>query len=315
MSTSTTSAASTLSPDLKVRSMVRPVLRLRTLTRLKAWPLPGLTISFSTIEYGSPSMQNAQAGLEFVGDVAGHFFSAAEAAQWRPCKRGAYDNGITPEPPADGPGVAPTWQHELAQAVTDPLNCCRLLELDPEPVARRARRGRSFPPAGAARLRARACAAATRPIRCCGRCCRGGRAGRARRIRLRSARRRRAAARAGAAAEVSRPRAADHHRRLRRPLPLLLPARVSLRRTHGSGGRWQAALQAIAADPSIEEVILSGGDPLTLSDARLQQLTDALRAHPAYTPAAAAHPHAGGAARARRCGLLRWLRVAAVADA
>jgi EF-P beta-lysylation protein EpmB len=42
-------------------------------------------------------------------------------------------------------------------------------------------------------------------------------------------------------------------------------------------GRWQAALEAIAADASIEEVILSGGDPLSLSDARLAQLTDALR--------------------------------------
>jgi hypothetical protein len=50
MSVSTTSAASTLSPDLKVRSMVRPFFRLRTLTRLKACPLPGLTISFSTME-------------------------------------------------------------------------------------------------------------------------------------------------------------------------------------------------------------------------------------------------------------------------
>ena len=55
MSVSTTSAASTDSPDLNVRSMVRPVLRLRTLTRLNAWPLPGFTISFSMMEYGSPS--------------------------------------------------------------------------------------------------------------------------------------------------------------------------------------------------------------------------------------------------------------------
>jgi L-lysine 2,3-aminomutase len=44
--------------------------------------------------------------------------------------------------------------------------------------------------------------------------------------------------------------------------------------------RWSAALAAIAADPSIEEVILSGGDPLSLSDARLAQLTDALQAIP-----------------------------------
>lgn len=45
-------------------------------------------------------------------------------------------------------------------------------------------------------------------------------------------------------------------------------------------GRWAAALESIAADPSIEEVILSGGDPLTLSDARLRQLTEPLRAIP-----------------------------------
>jgi len=40
--------------------------------------------------------------------------------------------------------------------------------------------------------------------------------------------------------------------------------------------RWSAALDEIARDPGIEEVILSGGDPLSLSDARLTQLTDAL---------------------------------------
>ena len=44
--------------------------------------------------------------------------------------------------------------------------------------------------------------------------------------------------------------------------------------------RFSAALAAIAADPSIEEVILSGGDPLSLSDARLVRLTDALQAIP-----------------------------------
>jgi EF-P beta-lysylation protein EpmB len=41
--------------------------------------------------------------------------------------------------------------------------------------------------------------------------------------------------------------------------------------------RWSAALAAIAADASIEEVILSGGDPLSLSDARLTALTDAIQ--------------------------------------
>jgi EF-P beta-lysylation protein EpmB len=40
--------------------------------------------------------------------------------------------------------------------------------------------------------------------------------------------------------------------------------------------RWHSALQHIASDSSLEEIILSGGDPLSLHDARLQQLTDAL---------------------------------------
>ncbi|MFO7277754.1 MAG: EF-P beta-lysylation protein EpmB [Pseudomonadota bacterium] len=40
--------------------------------------------------------------------------------------------------------------------------------------------------------------------------------------------------------------------------------------------RWNEALEVIRNDASIEEVILSGGDPLSLSDARLAQLTDAL---------------------------------------
>jgi EF-P beta-lysylation protein EpmB len=42
------------------------------------------------------------------------------------------------------------------------------------------------------------------------------------------------------------------------------------------GSRWSAALEAIARDESLEEVILSGGDPLSLSDARLAQLTNAI---------------------------------------
>jgi hypothetical protein len=55
MVTSMTSAPSRLSPDLKVRSQTRPVLRLRRRTRLKAWPLPGFTNSFSRMLQGSPS--------------------------------------------------------------------------------------------------------------------------------------------------------------------------------------------------------------------------------------------------------------------
>ncbi|MDQ1093661.1 EF-P beta-lysylation protein EpmB [Xanthomonas sacchari] len=43
---------------------------------------------------------------------------------------------------------------------------------------------------------------------------------------------------------------------------------------------WRAAVAAIAADPSIEEVILSGGDPLSLATPKLAELTDALAALP-----------------------------------
>ena len=40
--------------------------------------------------------------------------------------------------------------------------------------------------------------------------------------------------------------------------------------------QWREALDTLASDPSIEEVILSGGDPLSLSDDKLAALSDAL---------------------------------------
>lgn len=43
---------------------------------------------------------------------------------------------------------------------------------------------------------------------------------------------------------------------------------------------WQPALNAIRTDTSISEVILSGGDPLLLTDLRLRQLTEALDSIP-----------------------------------
>lgn len=43
---------------------------------------------------------------------------------------------------------------------------------------------------------------------------------------------------------------------------------------------WRDAVALIAADPGIDEVILSGGDPLSLSTAKLADLTTALRAIP-----------------------------------
>jgi EF-P beta-lysylation protein EpmB len=48
----------------------------------------------------------------------------------------------------------------------------------------------------------------------------------------------------------------------------------------GEGPRFHEALREIARDPSLEEIILSGGDPLSLSDARLTALTHALATIP-----------------------------------
>jgi EF-P beta-lysylation protein EpmB len=46
----------------------------------------------------------------------------------------------------------------------------------------------------------------------------------------------------------------------------------------GSAAAWRPALERIAADPSIDEVLLSGGDPLTMTDNRLAPLADQLAA-------------------------------------
>jgi EF-P beta-lysylation protein EpmB len=50
-----------------------------------------------------------------------------------------------------------------------------------------------------------------------------------------------------------------------------------------SAGQWQAAVAAIHADPTINEVILSGGDPLSLNDRRLRDLTRQLEQIPHVT--------------------------------
>jgi EF-P beta-lysylation protein EpmB len=50
-----------------------------------------------------------------------------------------------------------------------------------------------------------------------------------------------------------------------------------------SADGWQAALDYVRADTSIDEVILSGGDPLNLSDRRLAELSNALEGIPHIT--------------------------------
>jgi EF-P beta-lysylation protein EpmB len=48
----------------------------------------------------------------------------------------------------------------------------------------------------------------------------------------------------------------------------------------GTGTRWAVAIAEIAGDPSLEEIILSGGDPLTLGDAQLANLAEMLAGIP-----------------------------------
>jgi EF-P beta-lysylation protein EpmB len=49
---------------------------------------------------------------------------------------------------------------------------------------------------------------------------------------------------------------------------------------NGEMPRWSEALAEVAADATLEEIILSGGDPLSLSNGRLESLTRALAAIP-----------------------------------
>ena len=119
-----------------------------------------------------------------------------------------------------------------------------------------------------------------------------------------------------AAAQISRPRAAGRDRRLRRALPLLFSPPFPLREESALHQGWRRRARARCAPiTSISEVILSGGDPLSLSDRRLAQLTRRAAGDPAR--AAPAHPHA----LSRSCcperidaGLLDWLHGAAAAE-
>lgn len=73
-------------------------------------------------------------------------------------------------------------------------------------------------------------------------------------------------------------------------------------------GRLRAALEAIAADGSLQEIILSGGDPLSLSDARLTSITQALAAA-AHVRRIRVHTRQPIVLPSRvDAGLLEWIR-------
>ena len=76
----------------------------------------------------------------------------------------------------------------------------------------------------------------------------------------------------------------------------------------GEGPRFHEALQEIARDSSLEEIILSGGDPLSLSDTRLISLTNALATVPHITRLRV-HTRLPIVLPARvDAGLMTWLR-------
>ena len=71
-------------------------------------------------------------------------------------------------------------------------------------------------------------------------------------------------------------RAAGRDGQLRRALPLLLPPPFPLCRGNRGGRRLARRDRPIAGDPGVDEVILSGGDPLSLAPPSWRELTDAL---------------------------------------
>ncbi len=177
------------------------------------------------------------------------------------------------KPAANPPATLPRWQHALAQAVTDPEELLNLLQLDPAllPAARAAARlfplrvPRSFVarmqrgnPADPLLLQVLPLGAELQEIQ-------GFNADPVGDIRSRIA-------------------PGVLHKYQGRALLIATGAcgvhcRYCFRRHFpygaetASSDHWHTALAAIRTDPSIHEVILSGGDPLSLNDRRLRELT------------------------------------------
>lgn len=74
------------------------------------------------------------------------------------------------------------------------------------------------------------------------------------------------------------------------------------------GHGWLDAIEHLRADPTISEVILSGGDPWSLSDRRLKQLTDALQAIPHIRRLRVHTRYPIVLPERIDCGLLDWLQ-------
>jgi L-lysine 2,3-aminomutase len=168
------------------------------------------------------------------------------------------------------------WQRELAQAITEPLELLRLLELDPEQAPGAIAAARAFAlrvPRGFVRRMRRGDARDPLLLQVWP----GARELIEEPGFLSDPLAERAATRApgllqkylGRALLITTGACAVHCRYcFRREFPYEL--------ANGEGARWQQAVGAIRADESIEEIILSGGDPLSLTNARLRALSAAL---------------------------------------
>jgi EF-P beta-lysylation protein EpmB len=174
----------------------------------------------------------------------------------------------------------PHWQHLLADAIKDPDELCRLLDLDPAVLEGAHPAIRQFPlrvprsfvakmrhgdPRDPLLLQVLPVAAETRvvagfeldPV--------GDLASRATQGVLHKY--------AGRALLITTGACAVHCRYcFRRHFPYEHESALA--------DRWEGALHHLRSDASISEVILSGGDPFSLSDRRLQQLSDGIQSIP-----------------------------------
>ena len=174
----------------------------------------------------------------------------------------------------------PRWQRQWREAVRDPRELLAMLGLD-RLAARMSDAARRSSRCACRAASSRACATAIRTTRCCGRCCRWT----TRTAPCRASASTRSATRAartphgviqkyrGRALLVATGSCAVHCRYcFRRHFPYA-------EETAAAGG-WREAVDRASRDPTIEEVILSGGDPLSLATPKLAELTDALAAIP-----------------------------------
>jgi L-lysine 2,3-aminomutase len=172
------------------------------------------------------------------------------------------------------------WQQLLAEAITDPLELCRLLDLNPAQFAGAMGAAREFPlrvprsfvakmrrgdPRDPLLLQVLPLAQELQPAEGFVTDPVGDLTSRATNGVLHKY--------AGRALLVTTGACAVHCRYcFRRHFPYTQESALS--------NGWEAALRHLQEDDSIEEVILSGGDPLSLSDRRLRQLVAGLEAMP-----------------------------------